>query len=127
MPADVSVKIGYLVQDAVDSKRLARFWCELLGTQIDTEVGEGEFIVLATTAEGYSIVIQRVPELKLGKNRVHLDLIVEDLDAATELVTSLGGTWNEPGLTREVDGYRWRVMADPEGNEFDLQVQPPGH
>lgn len=127
MPADVSVKIGYLVQDAVDSKRLARFWCELLGTQIDTEVGEGEFIVLATTAEGYSIVIQRVPELKLGKNRVHLDLIVEDLDAATELVTSLGGTWNEPGLTREVDGYRWRVMADPEGNEFDLQVQPPAH
>ena len=127
MPADVSVKIGYLVQDAVDSKRLARFWCELLGTQIDTEVGEGEFIVLATTAEGYSIVIQRVPELKSGKNRVHLDLIVEDLDAATELVTSLGGTWTEPGLTREVDGYRWRVMADPEGNEFDLQVQPPAH
>ncbi len=127
MGSDVSVKIGYLVQDAVQPRELARFWCNLLGTDVDTEVGDGEFIVLATTDEGYTIVIQRVPESKSGKNRVHLDLIVEDLEAATEQVTALGGTWTEPGLTREVDGYRWRVMSDPEGNEFDLQVQPPSH
>ena len=121
----MSVKIGYLVQDAVEPSRLAEFWCRLLGTQIETEVGQGDFIVLARTTEGYSLVFQRVPEVKVEKNRLHLDLIVTDLDSATELVTHHGGIWKEPGLTRDVDGYRWRVMADPEGNEFDLQVQPP--
>ena len=26
----------------------------------------------------------------------------------------------QSGTTRELDGYIWRVMADPEGNEFDI-------
>jgi hypothetical protein len=34
------------------------------------------------------------------------------------------GRWLEPGQTRELEGFRWRVMADPEGNEFDLDVLP---
>jgi hypothetical protein len=29
-------------------------------------------------------------------------------------------------LTRELEGFQWRRMADPEGNEFDLDVLPPG-
>jgi hypothetical protein len=28
--------------------------------------------------------------------------------------------------TRELEGFRWRGMADPEGNEFDLDVLPSG-
>ena len=121
----MSVSIGYMVLDAVDPRKLAEFWCRLLGTEVDIEVGEGEFIVLKRTAEGYTFVFQQVPEAKAGKNRMHLDLIVTDLDAEMTTVLGLGGVWTEPGLTREVDGYRWRVMADPEGNEFDLQMQPP--
>jgi hypothetical protein len=31
--------------------------------------------------------------------------------------------WN-PGLTHELEGFQWRCMADPEGNEFDLDVLP---
>ena len=30
----------------------------------------------------------------------------------------------EPGNTRELEGFRWRCMADPEGNEFDIDVFP---
>ena len=29
-----------------------------------------------------------------------------------------------PGRTRELEGFRWRCMADPEGNEFDIDVLP---
>ncbi len=67
---------------------------------------------------------QRVPEMKDEKNRVHLDLVVDGLDEATAEVEKLGGRWLEPGNTRELEGFRWRCMADPEGNEFDLDVLP---
>lgn len=55
---------------------------------------------------------------------MHLDPVVNDLDAATEQVVSLGGKWLEPGKTRELEGFRWRCMSDPEGNEFELDVLP---
>jgi len=62
----------------------------------------------------------------LGRDlrREHLDLIVEDLEKATTEIESLGGRWLEPGNTRELEGFRWRIMADPEGNEFDIDVLP---
>jgi predicted enzyme related to lactoylglutathione lyase len=67
-----------------------------------------------------------VPDDKSGKNRLHLDLIVDDLDSATAEIEGLGGRWLEPGQTRELEGFRWRLMADPDGNEFDIDVLPPG-
>jgi len=47
------------------------------------------------------------------------------MDTATTEIETLGGRWLEPGSTRELEGFRWRVMADPEGNEFDIDVLPP--
>ena len=64
--------------------------------------------------------------VKAGKNRLHLDPIVGDLDQATAEAETLGGRWLEPGNTRELEGFRWRCMADPEGNEFDIDVLPSG-
>ena len=124
MGAEVAAKIGYLAIDTVDPKSLAPFWCGLLGVQVDTVLGEGEFLLLSPTEEGLIVGFQRVPEAKAGKNRVHLDLVVDDLDAATAEVEQLGGRWLEPGQTRELEGFQWRCMADPEGNEFDLDVLP---
>jgi len=120
----VAAKIGYLAIDTVDPEGLAPFGCGLLGVQVDTTIGEGEFLLLSPTEEGLVVGFQRVPEAKAGKNRVHLDLVVDDLDAATAEVEQLGGRWLEPGKTRELEGFQWRCMADPEGNEFDLDVLP---
>jgi hypothetical protein len=55
----------------------------------------------------------------------HLGLVVEDLDASTDGIEGLGGRWLEPGDTHELDGFRWRCMADPHGNEFDIDTLPP--
>lgn len=55
---------------------------------------------------------------------MQLDLVVDDLDSATAEVEALGGRRLEPGNTRELDGFAWRCTADPEGNEFDLDVLP---
>ncbi|MGZ4114999.1 MAG: VOC family protein [Actinomycetota bacterium] len=64
------------------------------------------------------IAFQRVPEAKTGKNRVHLDITVEDVEEATRRVEELGDS--RLGGLREMDGYRWQVVADPEGNELCL-------
>jgi predicted enzyme related to lactoylglutathione lyase len=121
MPASV----GYLVIDATDPDRLARFWCGLLDVSVDATIGDGQFVVLSATRSGLTVGFQRVPEAKAGKNRLHLDLVVGDLDQATAEAEALGGRWLEPGITRELEGFRWRCMADPEGNEFDIDEVPP--
>jgi len=122
MPASV----GYLVIDATDPERLAQFWCGLLDVRVDSTIGDGQFVVLSAASDGLTVGFQRVAEGKAGKNRLHLDLIVADLDETTAEVETLGGRWLEPGLTRELEGFRWRCMADPEGNEFDIDVLPLG-
>ncbi|WP_420855842.1 VOC family protein [Thermoactinospora rubra] len=57
---------------------------------------------------------QRVPEAKTVKNRVHLDLRSDDLEAEVRRLVELGAR----ELARHED---WVVLADPEGNEFCLQ------
>ena len=120
MPA----KVGYLVIDSTDPQRLAPFRCSLLSVTVDATIGEGEFLVLAPTEDGLTVGFLRVAEPKAGKNRLHLDLVVDDLDTATTEVEGLGGRWLEPGVTRELEGFQWRCMSDPEGNEFDLDDLP---
>ena len=63
----------YVTIDATDAPRAAAFWSALLGTEIDTDFDDGRFIFLKAK-EGLPVLcIQRVPESKGGKNRVHLD------------------------------------------------------
>jgi predicted enzyme related to lactoylglutathione lyase len=122
MPASV----GYLVIDTADPQRLAPFWCALLEVRVAETIGDGQFVVLSRAKDGLTVGFQQVPDVKTGKNRLHLDLIVDDLDIATAEIEALGGRWLEPGQTRELEGFRWRLMADPDGNEFDIDVLPPG-
>ena len=68
----MSAKVGYLVIDAAEPVTLARFWCGLLAVTVDTEIGDGEFLVLSPTDDGLTVGFQRVADVKLGKNRVHL-------------------------------------------------------
>jgi len=120
MPAS----IGFLVIDTTAPERLAPFWCALLEVTVDTTIGDGQFVVLSPSKDGLTLGFQRVPDAKAGKNRLHLDLIVDDLDRATDEIEAIGGRWLEPGTVRELEGFRWRCMADPDGNEFDIDVLP---
>lgn len=107
--------------DAADARRLAAFWTALLDTEVETELDDGRYVFLAGREGLPELCLQRVPEPKTSKNRVHLDLSVDDLQAATDLVMSLGGAWVD-GQDRVFDRYAWRTLADPEGNEFDVIV-----
>ncbi len=61
-------------------------------------------------------------EPKTVKNRLHFDVKVADIDAATERLESLGGRRIDAEIGHEV-GYAFRAVADPEGNEFCLVRQ----
>ena len=68
---------------------------------------------------GRRILFQAVPETKTVKNRLHLDLLVgpENHDVEVERLVGLGAT-----VVSVHDGEegRWTLLADPEGNEFDV-------
>jgi predicted enzyme related to lactoylglutathione lyase len=112
-------RISFLTIDANDPDGLASFWAELLGTRVD-EVSDGRRFVFLAAAHGHILSFQRVPEAKSGKNRIHLDVRVEDLATATDAIVALGGTWD--GNERTLETARWRTVQDLEGNEFDIFV-----
>lgn len=64
------------------------------------------------------LVFQPVPEPKVGKVRTHLDVSVDDIDKAIELVVRLGG--RSTGERHDYDEGVVVVMADPEDHEFCL-------
>ena len=108
----------YITIDAQDAERIADFWAALLDTEREEELDDGRFLVLRGRDDLPALCVQRVPEPKLGKVRIHLDLGAPDLAEATTRVEALGGSWD--GEDRILDGVEWRTFADPEGNEFDI-------
>jgi Glyoxalase-like domain len=66
------------------------------------------------------ILFQLVPEAKIVKNRLHLDIGVGrgNLEAERERLTASGATFLHTG---HQGPHGWVTMADPEGNEFCLQ------
>jgi predicted enzyme related to lactoylglutathione lyase len=108
-------RVSFTTIDANDPDRLAAFWGEVLGTEVEETSDEGRFVFLGE-ASGFVLSFQRVPEPRSVKNRVHLDIRVEELQEATDAVLALGGSWDEN--ERTLDDARWRTLKDPEGNEF---------
>src|SRR3954447_26149866 len=64
---------------------------------------------------GDRLLFIRVPEPKTAKNRVHLDLHVEDRQAKLDQLYTLGATHLWDG---QVGPQSWVTIADPEGNEL---------
>jgi hypothetical protein len=98
----------------------------LQDVEVLVSYADGQHTALGAKREGLMLVLQRVPEPKAGKNRAHLDIVVDALDGPTAQVEALGGTWLEPRITHELEGFSWRCMADPDGNEFCLYLMAPG-
>ena len=105
--------------DCADPVVLASFWASVLGSEIHDRIGDPpHYVSVEPTAPGGPwISFQRVPEPKIVKNRLHLDVTVEDIDQACERIEALGGRRVGRSDLAEY-GFRWRVMTDPEGNEF---------
>ncbi len=112
--------------DCCDLNRSAQFWTGVLGYARDG-VATGRYqSLLPADGRGAEVLLQHVPEGKQGKNRVHLDLRTRDLEPELRRLVSLGARV----LTREAvaeAGWRWHVLADPDGNEFCVLQPPDSH
>ena len=109
--------IGSLHEIVVDCSNpiaLARFWQALIGGEVIEEADD--WVVLDGDDDGFYIGFQQVMERKSGKNRVHLDVDVDDLDRAIDEAEQLGA--RKIGGVIEGEEGPFQVMADPEGNEF---------
>jgi hypothetical protein len=72
----LSLFIDTVVIDCTDPRRLAAFWSDALDHVIDEVGGDGALILdrVDEAGRGGAVSSQRVPEGKVAKNRVHLDL-----------------------------------------------------
>jgi len=103
--------------DAPDASALARFYADLLGMEVTYDGPEGSLV-----ADGVqSVMFQQVGDYNppawpdpARPQQAHLDIFVDDLDAAEARATELGATRLEGG------GERFRVFADPAGHPFCL-------
>ncbi|MGW6460044.1 VOC family protein [Streptomyces sp. NPDC055078] len=115
--------LGTVVLDCPDPTALARFYSRLLGGETTTDAESGW--VQLTGVPGVPLAFQRAPGHVPPKwpapddsQQFHLDLTVDDLDAAEEQVLALGAR----ALDTQGQGRPWRVYADPAGHPFCLCV-----
>ena len=109
------VEIGI---DCTDPELLAEFWSVALGYAIGDLDPAGVYLdLIPPSAELPVVYLQRVPEAKAAKNRVHLDLWEDEPLARIEALEQLGARKIGSPRTGSAGGW-WQVMADPEGNEF---------
>ena len=105
--------------DCKDPARLASFWSELLGRAITDEHSDGGWASVGSRLdEQPRLTFQAVPEPKMAKVRLHLDVQVDDIDVGRCQVEELGGRFTDERHDYDV-GVVF-VMADPEGHEFCL-------
>ncbi|MEW2518393.1 VOC family protein [Actinacidiphila alni] len=141
-----SIKKFQVTFDCARPERVARFWCEVLGYEppsppdgfdswdaYNSGLPEAErdtwFACTDPTGEGPRLYFQRVPEGKVVKNRLHLDVRVGTglvgaerlavLEAESARLTALGATQQRVLLADE-ENESCIVMQDVEGNEFCL-------
>ena len=101
--------------DVADLERAEAFYSALLGVR--RESAWEQYLAFEPLPSGLTVYLQRVPDKKTGKTRVHMDLTVPDVPAALVRVEALGGM----ALCDFVEpGDDLAVVADPDGNEFCL-------
>ena len=79
-------------------------------------------VLVEPDGPGLRLWFQKVPEPKQGKNRMHLDIQVSEVQPELDRLLGLGATVVVP--THDDSGFVTTVLADPQGNEFCLIVPP---
>ena len=133
-----------VVIDAADPAAVAEFWAAALGyvvqppppgfdswpdflrqAGVPEDLWDSRSAVVDPDGRGPRIFIQKVPEPKTLKNRVHLDVQVgagvepaERREVVAREVERLTGLGARTSQVFDEMGEHWVVMTDPEGNEF---------
>ena len=120
----MSSHLGSVTFDALEPRRLAAFWGEVLGREV-RDRGDDTVDVPSQDEGQLGLRFVGTAEPKSGPNRHHLHLTStseDDFKATIDRVVALGGAHIDVGQLPDEPHV---VLADPEGNE--LCVIPPGN
>jgi len=113
MGKGIARKFAGAVIDVNDLGLEAAFWGAMLGEEPGPIRSDGGWVTIGTLGGPARLVLQKVPEPKTIKDRIHIDLDVDDVDVAITRIIEMGGSQlSEPKISGGV------TMADPQGNEF---------
>ena len=116
----MSLRWQCVVVDCRDPERVGRFWSAALGLTLQLDEDGDRWLEPGKGSP--DLLFQQVPEAKVVKNRLHLDLRPDDQRAEVARLIGLGAREKDIGQ----DEVTWVVMADPEDNEFCvLRATPP--
>jgi predicted enzyme related to lactoylglutathione lyase len=120
----MTVQIASVTFDCSDALVVGTFWSAALDRPLDPQASS-EYAAIGFAGRRDSVgwapaddptwLFVQVPEAKVAKNRVHLDVVAPDVDAEVARLVDLGAT---RVADMEEYGYTWTVMTDPDGNEF---------
>ena len=107
------VFVGSVVVDVNDIEKMTSFWKDALGYDVDHS--SDDWVKLSDPREkGVTVSLQKVPEQRREKNRLHFDLYAAERDAEVGRLEGLGAE-----RVRDPEaGESFVVLADPEGNLF---------
>ena len=117
------MKIGSVVIDCNDFELMFSFWAKAL-RYVPRETPEEDWVVLRDPDRDYvNVSLQKVPEERVGKNRLHLDLYTDDQQGEVERLLQIGAIVHDRSTESDED---FVVLEDPEGNLFCVIDKPGG-
>ena len=109
------MKVGSVVVDCNDFYKMLAFWQEALH-YVTRGPAEDDWVVLRDPEGRHvNVSLQKVPEKRVGKNRLHFDLYTPDQEGEVERLLGIGAT-RHPRVPEPDEDFI--VLADPEGNLF---------
>ena len=110
-------RIAYFTIDVDDLDAAVKFWSSAVGavTEPGGPTSRHIYRKLLIADSGIRILLQRTDDVKASKNRMHLDLETDDVEAEVRRLEALGASRWDHQTER---GFDFWVMRDPWENEF---------
>lgn len=114
----MTLSVRAVTVDCNDVARMSEFWSAALGLPMDPDPTRFMASIRHGAADLPRMMFLKVPESKAAKNRMHLDLLVEDAVPRAQEVARLVDLGATHVADKDEWGFSWAVLTDPEGNEF---------
>ena len=121
----MTARVSHTTIDCRDAYTLSEWWkgvLDYVDVEGDPNLPGHDECMIRDPETGHRLLFIEVPDEKVVKNRLHLDLRPRTASRDAELETLLahGATLVADLRDHHGPGTGWVVLADPEGNEFCL-------
>lgn len=119
----MTLSVGSVTVDCDDVAKVAGFWSAALDIAVDPDPSPYFASLNRSSSDLPRFLFVKVPEAKTAKNRLHLDLLVDELAPRSQEVARLVDLGATHVADKDEWGHSWAVLTDPEGNEFCIAAR----